>query len=70
MRSSKDDPATRSGEVSRRFKVILVAYLGIVSIYVVVVVATDGMGKSAVGPILALIVGLILWFRERKSSTR
>ena len=70
MRSSRDDPATRSGGVSHRFKAILAAYLGIVSIYVVIVVATDGMGKSVVGPILALIVGIILWFRERESSTR
>lgn len=70
MRLPKDDPTTRSGGVSRWYKAVLFAYLGIVSIYVTVVVATEGLGKSTVGPILALIIGVILWFRDRESSTR
>jgi hypothetical protein len=70
MRSPRDDPPTRPGGVSRLFKAILVAYVGIVSIYVIVVVVTEGIGKSIVGPILALIIGVILWFRERGSGTR
>lgn len=70
MRSPRDDPATRSDGVSRRFKAVLVAYLVIASVYVVFDVATEGLGKSTVGPMLALTVGVILWFRERGSSTR
>lgn len=70
MRSSRDDPATRPHEVSHRFKAVLIAYLVIASIYVVVDVVTEGIGKSTVGPILALIIGVMLWFRERESGTR
>lgn len=70
MRSPKDDPATRSGGVSRLYKTVLVAYIGIVSIFVIVVVVTEGFGKSAVAPMLALATGIILWFRVRESRTR
>jgi Flp pilus assembly protein TadB len=70
MRSPRDDPATRSGGASRLFKAVLVAYLVVVSAFVIVVVVTEGLGKSAVAAMLALITGIILWFRERESSTR
>lgn len=70
MHSPKDKPATRSDGVNRRFKAVLIAYLVIASIYVVVDVVTEGIGKSTVGPMLALIVGVMLWFRERESSPR
>jgi hypothetical protein len=70
MRSPRDDSATRSDGVSHRFKAVLIAYLVIASVYVVVDVVTEGIGKSTVGPMLALIVGVMLWFRERESSTR
>jgi hypothetical protein len=29
---------------------------------------TEGLGKSVVGPILALMIGVIVWFRARKDS--
>ena len=64
MRSPRNDLATRSGGASRRFRVVLVAYIVIASVYVVVDIVTEGLGKSVVGPLLALIVGVILWFRE------
>lgn len=51
------------------FKAVLIAYLVIASVYVVVDVVTDGLGKSTAGPMLALTVGVILWFRERESGT-
>lgn len=70
MRSPRDDPATRSDGANHRFKAVLVAYLVIASVYVVFDVATEGLGKSTAGPILALIVGVLLWFRERESGTR
>lgn len=59
----------RSDGVKRRFKAVLIAYLVIAAVYVIVDVATEGLGKSTVGPIGALIVGVLLWFRERESST-
>lgn len=70
MRSPSDDPATRSEGASRRFRAVLVTYLVIVSVYVVFDIVTEGLGKSTVGPMLALIVGVMLWFRERESGTR
>lgn len=70
MRSPGDDPATRSGGVSRLSKAVLVAYIMIMLILAIDVLVTDGIGKSAVGPIAALIVGVIYWFRARESGTR
>lgn len=42
----------------------------IMSILTIDVLVTDGIGKSAVGPIGAGILGVMLWFRERESGTR
>jgi hypothetical protein len=70
MRSSKDDPSTYSGRVSRRGKVVLVAFMVIMSILTIDVLLTEGIGRSVVGPTGALIIGVILWFRERESGTR
>jgi hypothetical protein len=70
MRSQSDDSSTRSGELSRSSKAILVTYMVIMSILAIDVLVTEGIGKSAVGPIGALIIGVLLWFRERGSSTR
>jgi hypothetical protein len=42
----------------------------IMSILTIDVLLTEGIGRSVVGPIGALIIGVILWFRERESSTR
>jgi hypothetical protein len=69
MHSAKYAPTTRSDGVSRRFRVALIAFLVVASVYVVIDVVTDGLGKSTVGPMLALIVGVLLWFRERESGT-
>lgn len=70
MRPPGDDPSTHSGGVSRLYKAVLVAYLGVVSSYVIFVVVTEGFGKSLVGSLLALIVGVILCLRVvRESNT-
>lgn len=69
MSSTKDDPAIRPG-ASRRLKAVLVAYMVIVSILVIVTLATEGFGKSAVGPIGGLIIGLIASFRIWGTSSR
>ena len=61
----RDNPTARSGRVSRRFKAVLIAYLTLVSIYVIFDIVTEGLGKSTAGPIFALIIGVIVWFRER-----
>jgi hypothetical protein len=68
MRLSKDDPATRSGGVSRRFKAVLIAYMVFMLILAIDVLVTEGIGKSAVGAIGALIIGAILWFRARETD--
>lgn len=70
MHSQKGGAAPNSGGVSRVLKVVLVAYIVVVSILAIDVLVTDGIGKSAVGPIGALVIGFMLWFRERGSSTR
>jgi hypothetical protein len=70
IRSQKDDPATGSNGLSRLSKTVLVTYMVIMSILTIDVLVTDGIGKSAVGTIGALIIGVMLWFRERESSTR
>jgi hypothetical protein len=70
MRSPRDDPATDSGGVSRLSKAVLVAYMVIMSILAIDVLVTEGIGKSAVGPIGALIIGVILWLRTREASKR
>ena len=41
----------------------------IMSILTIDVLLTEGIGKSAVGPIGALIIGVMLWFRERESGS-
>ena len=69
IRSPKDGPATRSGGVSRRGKAVLAAFMVMMSILSMDVLVTDGVGKSAVGPVGALLVGVMLWFRERGSGT-
>jgi len=48
---------------------VLVAYIVIASILAIDILVTDGIGKSAVGPIGALIIGVMLWIRERQSGT-
>lgn len=70
MRSPSDDPVTRSGGLSRLSKAVLIAYMVIMSILLIDVLVTDGIGKSAVGPVGALLIGVMLWFRERESGTR
>lgn len=67
--SPKNDSAPHSGGVSRVLKVVLVAYIVIASILAIDILVTDGIGKSAVGPIGALIIGVMLWIRERQSGT-
>lgn len=52
------------------FKAVLVAYIVIASILVIVALVTEGLGKSAVGPIGALIIGVIVWLRTREASAR
>jgi len=47
------------------FKAVLVAYLVIASIIVIDVLVTEGLGKSAMGPIGALIIGVIVWLRAQ-----
>lgn len=42
---------------------VLIAYLVIALVYVVVDVLTEGLGKSTVGPIGGLIIGVIVSFR-------
>lgn len=70
MGSPRDDPVTRSGGFSSSSKAVLGAYMVIMSILAIDVLLTEGIGKSAVGPIGALIIGVMLWFRERESSRR
>lgn len=70
MHSQRDDPATRSEGLSPLSKAVLVAYMVIMLILSIGVLVTDGIGKSAVGPIGALLIGVMLWFRERKPGTR
>jgi hypothetical protein len=70
MGSPSNDPATRSGGASRRNKIILIAYMVIMSALAIDVLVTDGIGKSAVGPIGALIIGVMLWFRDREPGER
>lgn len=70
MRAPRDDPVTGSDGVSRRFKVVLIAYMVIMLILSIDVLVTDGIGKSAVGPLGALLIGVMLWLRERGSGTR
>lgn len=65
-RSPREDPATRSSGFNRSRAVLLV-YMVIMLILAIYVLATDGIGKSAVGPIGALIIGVLLWLRERGS---
>lgn len=69
MRLAGDGPATRP-RASRMFKTVLVAYMVIVSILVIVTLVTDGIGKSAVGPIGGLIIGVIVSFRIWGASAR
>jgi hypothetical protein len=64
MRLPRDDPATGSGGLSRSFKAVLVAYMVIMAILAIDVLVTEGIGKSAVGPIGALIIGAIIWLRD------
>lgn len=68
--SPQDGSAPNSGGVSRVLKVVLVAYIAIASVLAIDVLVTDGIGKSAVGPIGALIIGVMLWFRERGWGTQ
>lgn len=70
MPSPIDDPATRSGGLSRLSKAVLATYMVIMLILAIDVLLTEGIGKSAVGPIGGLIIGVMLWFRERGSNTR
>ncbi len=56
MRSPSDDPATRSGGLSRLSKAVLIVYMIIMSILSIDVLVTDGIGKSAVAPVGALII--------------
>lgn len=65
MRSSRNGSTNRSGGVSRLSKVILAAFIVIMLILSIDVLVTEGIGRSAVGPIAALIIGVLLWFRER-----
>jgi hypothetical protein len=68
IRWSKDNPATSSDGLGRLSKVVLVVYLVIVSILVINVLVTEGLGKSAVGPIGALIIGIIFVIRDWRPS--
>jgi hypothetical protein len=64
--SRTDDSSPNSGGLSRVLKVVLVAYIVIASVLAIDVLVTDGIGKSVVGPIGALTIGVMLWFRDRK----
>jgi hypothetical protein len=67
--SQKGDPATCSGGLSRLSKTVLVAYLVIMLILVIDVLVTEGIGKSAIGPIGALIIGMIIAIRDWRPRT-
>lgn len=69
MRSPRENPAARSSGFNWS-KAVLLAYMVIMSILAIYVLVTDGIGESALGPIGALIIGVLLWFRERESGTR
>ena len=51
-------------------KAVLLAYMVIMLILSIDVLVTDGIGKSAVGPVGALLIGVMLWFRERGPGKR
>jgi hypothetical protein len=69
MHSPSEEPSTRP-TASRLVKAVLVAIMVIASISVIFALATEGLGKSAVAPMLVLITGVVLSFRIWGPSAR
>lgn len=65
-------PESRSGTNSaggrRLFKVVIVAYMVFVSVYIIGLIVTGGGVKSAVAAALAWLTGAIIGFRNWPSG--
>lgn len=70
MHPPKDGLEAGSGGISRRFKVVLIVYMVVMSILSIDVLVTEGIGKSAVGPVGALFIGVLVCLRARRESSQ